>query len=179
MVKAKDRLKSLYLEYSREKTPDFPDGYRSLPTYFNQAATTNGLTKCIIAWFRLHGWHAERITSSGRVIDNTKQVTDVLGRVRKIGSTKYIPGTSMKGTADIEAFPAGFPVKIEVKNAKTKDRQSAYQKGYEAVINASGGVYYIATNLDSFAAWYDLQGWGENNKRIEFYHILIQEGIVI
>lgn len=115
-------------------------------------ATANGLTKCIIAWITLNGYQAERINTTGRYIDNSKIVTDVLGRKIKIGSGKYIKGTGTKGSADISATIKGKSVKIEVKIGN--DRQSEYQKEYEADIIKAGGIYYIAKDFDNFINFY-------------------------
>lgn len=115
-------------------------------------ATANGLTKCIIAWITLNGYQAERINTTGRYIDNSKIVTDVLGRKIKIGSGKYIKGTGTKGSADISATIKGKSVKIEVKIGN--DRQSEYQKQYEADIIKAGGIYYIAKDFDNFINFY-------------------------
>ena len=115
-------------------------------------ATANGLTKCIITWLSVNGWQAERISNTGRYIDESKIVTDVMGHTKKIGSGKYIKGSGTKGTADISATVKGRSVKIEVKIGK--DRQSDVQKKYQADIEKSGGIYFIATDFDYFIMWY-------------------------
>lgn len=57
------------------------------------------------------------------------------------------------GTADISATIRGRSVKIEVKIGR--DRQSEAQKRYQASIEAAGGIYYIARNIDDFMQWYN------------------------
>lgn len=151
------RLKELYLEYHRTIHPTFPESVRCFPTYFAQAKKTNGLTQCIIKYIELNGWQAERISSGGRYIDGTKTFVDSVGFTRTIGSKKYIKSTSTAGTADISAVINGLAVKIEVKNSKTKDKQSDIQKIYESVINSSNGLYYIARDLETFINWFDSQ----------------------
>lgn len=111
----------------------------------------NDLTKCIVRFLSLIGYQAERISSMGRVIDNRKTYTDVIGRKKTIGTTQYIPGTSKNGTADISATIEGRSVKIEVKIGK--DRQSDAQKIYQQEVEASGGIYYIAKDFQSFYYW--------------------------
>jgi hypothetical protein len=86
------------------------------------------------------------------VIDNRKTYTDVIGRTKTIGSTKYIPTTGTKGSADISATIAGKSVKIEVKIGK--DRQSEHQKVYQDQIENAGGDYFIAKDFDSFYNWF-------------------------
>lgn len=113
--------------------------------------TANGLTKCITTWLNLNGCQAERINSMGRVLDDRKIVTDVIGRQKMIGSTKYIPGTGTNGTADISATIKGRSVKIEV---KMNDQQSEAQKKYQADIERAGGIYVIFRNFATFMVWY-------------------------
>lgn len=114
--------------------------------------TANGLTKCIVHWLNLNGWQAERISTTGRYIDNSKVVTDVLGNRKKIGSGKYIKGSGTNGSADISATIKGRSIKIEVKIGK--DRQSDAQKKYQEMIEKAGGVYFIATDFDEFMMFY-------------------------
>jgi hypothetical protein len=110
--------------------------------------TANGLTKAIITFLKLHGCQAERISNTGRYIDDTRIVTDVIGFQRKIGSGKYIKGTGTNGTADISATIRGKSVKIEVKIGK--DRQSEAQKKYQDDIERAGGLYWIAKDFTGF-----------------------------
>ena len=114
--------------------------------------TANGLTKAIIAWINLNGYQAERISTTGRYIDNSKVVTDVLGNRKKIGSGKYIKGTGTKGSADISATIKGKSIKIEVKIGK--DKQSEAQIKYQEMIEKAGGIYFIAKNFDEFYEFY-------------------------
>jgi len=56
-------LKTVLLEAHREKYPDFPDSYRYVGTFTEK--NSNGLTKCILAWLRAKGHHAERVNTTG------------------------------------------------------------------------------------------------------------------
>ena len=114
--------------------------------------TANGLTKCIVHWLNLNGWQAERISTTGRYIDNSKVVTDVLGNKKKIGTGKYIKGSGTNGSADISATIKGRSIKIEVKIGK--DKQSDAQKKYQEMIEKARGVYFIATDFDDFMMFY-------------------------
>ena len=114
--------------------------------------TANGLTKSIIAWINLNGYQAERISTTGRYIDNSKVVTDVLGNRKKIGSGKYIKGTGTNGSADISATIKGKSIKIEVKIGK--DKQSEAQIKYQQMIEKAGGIYFIAKDFDEFYGFY-------------------------
>lgn len=144
-------LVSLFHADIKRKYPEFPVNAYPEPKYTDK--TANGLTKCIIDFINFSGGQAERINTMGRMLDNTKVVTDVLGNKKMIGSKKYIPSTGTKGSADISATIRGRSVKIEVKIGK--DRQSEYQKQYEQSITQAGGVYVIAKDFDGFIEWFN------------------------
>jgi hypothetical protein len=155
-MKPLDRLKKLKLKDSIKKHPNVPlyaiEG--SLPKYTDK--TANGLTKAVIDFLELSGHFAERVNTMGRVIDNRKTYTDVIGRTKTIGSTKYIPTTGTKGSADISSEinvminsqPIAIAVKWEVKI--NKDRQSEDQKKYESKV----ANYFIIKSFDDFYSKY-------------------------
>ncbi len=127
-------------------SPNFP---RNAIVYNKYSDTTaNGLTRLIIDYCKYHGWHAERINTQGRVIDDRREVTDVLGHRRTIGSVKRIPTAGMKGSADIHILKAGRAVFCEVKIGR--DRQSEAQKEFQRSVEASGGLYIIVRDFDDF-----------------------------
>ena len=143
----KDSLKQLSdLQHayacSRTKLP--PDYV--VRTKYNDS-TANGLTKCVIDYINLSGGQAERISNTGRYIDESRIVTDVLGNRKKIGTGKYIKGQGTNGTADISATFKGKSIKIEI---KMKDKQSEVQKEYQQAIERAGGIYFICHNFDEF-----------------------------
>ena len=142
----KSKLQELYLKDFKEKYPNVPD--HCIPMQKFNDTTANGLTKTIINFIQMIGGQAERVSSMGRMIDNRKVSTDVLGRQRTIGSMKYIPGTSTNGTADISAIYKGISFKIEVKIGK--DKQSEAQKKYQQDVQRAGAVYIIAKDFDNF-----------------------------
>lgn len=131
-------------EYACSRTKLPPDYV--VRTKYNDS-TANGLTKCVIDYINLSGGQAERISNTGRYIDESRIVTDVLGNRKKIGTGKYIKGTGTNGTADISATYKGKSIKIEI---KMKDKQSEAQKEYQQSIERAGGVYFICHNFDEF-----------------------------
>lgn len=149
----KQSLKDLqHLDWTvRCSKTQMPSAY--VPKTVFRDDNANGLTKCIITHLNALGWQAERISNTGRYIDDSKIITDVLGNRKKIGSGKYIPGSGTKGTADISATIKGKSVKIEVKIGK--DRQSDEQKEYQRKIESAGGIYFIATDLDMYLEFYN------------------------
>ena len=109
--------------------------------------TANSLTRSVMRHIELIGGQAERISNTGRYIDESRIVTDVLGNRKKIGTGKYIKGTGTNGTADISATFKGKSIKIEI---KMKDKQSESQKEYQQMIERAGGIYFICHNFDEF-----------------------------
>jgi len=144
-------LRELALADSRKKHPTLPEKYRSVRNY--NTRTANGLTRAIIDFLRFSKWQAERINCSGRPLDNTKIITDVLGDSRRVGSVKWLPTSGQRGTADISATIQGKSVKIEVKIGR--DRQSDYQKQYQEQIERSEGIYIIVSDFENFLNQYN------------------------
>lgn len=153
----KQHLKELKYTHMERTAPGFfaASGGRSMTLNPYRDTTANGLTKCIIDFLAFSGWQAERISNTGRMIDRRRTYTDVLGHKKQIGSMEWAKGSGTAGTADISATIAGRSVKIEVKIGS--DRQSEAQKQYQTKVEASGGLYYIATNMQDFMEWYDEQ----------------------
>lgn len=141
-------LEAMAIEAARKKHPSCPF---LAPRKFRDD-TANGLTSCIIAYLRLKGYQAERISCTGRYIDNSKVITDCLGHRRRIGSGQWIPSSGRKGSADISATINGRSVKIEV---KIKDRQSKDQKAYQQDIDRAGGIYWLVRTFAEFIHHYN------------------------
>jgi hypothetical protein len=140
------------MENHRQRYPNMPEYARTCKKYEDR--TANGLTRCVIDFIRLSGYQAERINCTGRYIDNTEVFTDVVGRTRSIGSTKWLPTSGQRGTADISAVIRGRAVKIEI---KIKDRQSEDQMRYQEAIERAGGIYLIVRSFEEFYNWYNEQ----------------------
>lgn len=144
-------LEALALESDRAKHPNMKPEYLAPRRYRDDSA--NGLTKCVIDFLKYTGNMAERVNSQGRFIDTTKRFTDVTGRLRQIGTAKWVPGTGQKGTADVHAvLKGGRSLFIEL---KTTDRQSNFQKEYQRKVEAVGATYIIVRSLEQFLAWYN------------------------
>jgi F0F1-type ATP synthase alpha subunit len=138
------QLSDLQHAYACSRTK-MPTDYVVRTKYID--TTANGLTKCVIDYINFSGGQAERISNTGRYIDESRIVTDVLGNRKKIGTGKYIKGTGTNGTADISATFKGKSIKIEI---KMKDKQSEVQKEYQQAIERAGGIYFICHNFDEF-----------------------------
>ena len=135
-------------EQKKKRYPSFP--YPVKDKYSN---TTNGLTKLVIDFIRANGYHAERVSNQGQYRDNSKIVTDVLGRKRKIGSGTWTKGQGINGTADIHCIIKSKPVMIEIKFGS--DRQSKAQKEYQKFIESSGGIYLVVKTFEDFYNWFN------------------------
>lgn len=145
----KERCTQLHLDVMAMRYPNVPK-YGLVPLILNGKGT-NLLTSRIITFIQLNGWQAERINNTGMARVSKLQLAS--GYESK--SVTWTKGTGTKGTADISATINGKSVKIEVKNAKTKDRMSEAQKKYKEQVELTGGVYYIAKDIDSFINWFD------------------------
>lgn len=143
-------LQDLIWQLECIKYPRMPKEY--IPKRKYTDATANGLTKCIIHFVKANGYQAERISNTGRYIDNSKVVTDSMGFQKRIGSGKYIKGTGTNGTADVSLTIKGKSIKAEIKIGK--DRQSEAQKKYQADIERAGGIYIIVKDFDDFINFY-------------------------
>ncbi len=150
-TEAVKELERLYMIDHRHRYPSMPEYARACKKYRDDSA--NGLTKCVIDFIRLSGYQAERINCTGRYIDRTEVVTDVLDRKRVIGSAKWLPTSGQRGTSDISATIRGRAVKIEIKAGK--DRQSEDQKRYQEQVERAGGVYLIIRTFEEFYSWFN------------------------
>jgi hypothetical protein len=145
------QLRELALAESRKRYPSFPESARYVKPYSDK--TANNLQRAIIDFLTLSGHQCERISVTGRYIDQSKIITDVLGNKRRVGSGKWIPGSMTKGSADLSAVIFGKAVKLEIKI--NSDKQSADQKKYQEQIEQAGGVYLIISSFSQFAEWYN------------------------
>ena len=144
-------LEEMATDEAKRLHPNTPERFIARREFTDK--TANGLTQCIIQYIRLMGGQAERISSSGRRIDQKTTFEDVTGRSRTIGSSNWIPGTGTNGTADVSATIAARSVKIEVKIGR--DVQSQAQKQYQQAIEKAGGLYVIAKDFAGFMEWYN------------------------
>jgi hypothetical protein len=153
-MKAMDILKQLKQAEQRAQYPNVPD--HGLKPVKYEDKTANGLTACVISFLKLSGHQAERVNTMGRMIDNRKQVTDVIGRTKTIGTAKYIPTTGTKGSADIHSEinviinSDKIPIAVKWEVKINKDRQSEDQKKYESEV----GNYFIIKSFDDFYTKY-------------------------
>jgi hypothetical protein len=132
-MKALQHLNEIANAAKRAKHPGIPAQW--LPPARYKDSKANDLTKSIIAFLKLNGHQAERISIVARQVKG-----------------KYITTNMQRGTADISATIAGRSVKIEIKIKS--DKQSEQQKKYQQQIEAAGGLYFIAQSFEQFFNWY-------------------------
>lgn len=130
--------------------PDIPMAW--LPPQRYKQNNANAVTQAIIAWVRLNGYQAERISVTGRMVDQRKTYKDVLGYTRQIGSVKWLKSSMQRGSADISCTIRGRSVKVEVKFGR--DRQRPEQVEYQQQVEQAGGVYIIVGSFDEFYEWW-------------------------
>lgn len=137
----KEKLRILKLASIKIQTPNAYEasGGSNMKIKLWSDSNANGLTSCIIDWITLNGGSATRINCTGLV--------------RKInGVTKYVHGSTRRGTADIHACIKGRHCSIEVKIGA--DIMTEYQYKEQARIRAAGGLYFVAKDMVSFVDWY-------------------------
>ena len=144
-------LKQLKFSDSLLKYPEIPESWIPRPRYSDK--TANGLTRMLLDWIRLNGGQAERISPEGRILDQRRQFTDSIGRVRVFGGVRRIPSSMQVGTADISATVNGRSIKLEIKVGH--DKQSAAQRRYQKQIEAAGGIYLIVRNFEDFVRFFN------------------------
>ncbi len=144
------QLRELANEYNRKRYPNAPLHTLPVPSY--KDTTANGLTKCIVDFIEFKGGRADRISSAGRFIDTSRQVTDVMGGSRRIGTGKWVPGQTRKGYADVNATIRGYSVMIEV---KMKDKQSDAQVAFAEAERTAGGQYWLVHSFNEFLEQYN------------------------
>jgi len=132
-------LIELSIEAMKVKHPSMPVHAIPKPKYSEK--TSNGLTKCIIDYIKLLGYHAERISNTGRYLQG-KSYKNVFGKEVQLTKGKYIKGSGRNDTADISAVVNGIPMAIEVKIGK--DKMSEAQEQYKKDFENAGGIYIIA-----------------------------------
>ena len=144
------------LEYQeRYKNSSIPQYARFKKKFGEKGA--NQLTHAIITFLNLSGHQAERISTTGRMIDKRKVVRNCVGQVQQIGSATWIPSSGQKGSADVSAIiknkdGIGVSVKIEI---KMKDRQSEAQRQYQRQVERAGGQYWLVRSFDEFMNKYN------------------------
>ena len=144
-------LNQMAFEAKCKQYPDVPPEFMNFTRY--KVNSANSLTKAIKAFLILKGHQCERISTTGRPIDRRQTFTDSVGFRRQIGTIKWIPGTSTRGSSDLSSIIHGRSVKIEIK--WKRDVQSEAQKQYQQSVERAGGTYIIVRDFDSFLDWYN------------------------
>ena len=102
---------------------------------------SNGLTQSVIKFINYSGFYANRISSTGRMIDSTK------------GKKVWIRGNTQRGTADIHALVNSKHISIEIKIGA--DKMSEYQEKEKERIENAGGLYWVVKTFEDFLQKYD------------------------
>jgi hypothetical protein len=144
-------IEAMANEAVRKKYPNLNPEFLAPRKYDDR--TANGLCKCIIDFLRFKGHQAERISCTGRYLDQSKTITDTLGFTKRIGSGKWIKASMQAGTADISCIINGKAIKCELK-IKT-DKQRPEQVEYQKQVEAAGGAYWLCHSYDEFLTFYN------------------------
>jgi hypothetical protein len=148
----RDEFVALYKQHMRLV---YPEAMRSHPLEpkIGRETTANGLTQLILKWLKYAGHYANRISTQGQARVQKIPRFDIHSeKLRYHEKTSWTKGHTMKGTPDITGIIYGKAVWIEVKVGK--DRMSYAQLEQKGSIEGSGGLYFIAHDMQSFVDWY-------------------------
>jgi hypothetical protein len=158
-MKAIKALKALIHEAHKTKHPSIPPHLLPAPNVGQNIKNKERKELFRIEKFcdLTKGIKMNRIENSGKRIDNTKIVTDVLGNKKKIGSVEYRRSSMQNGIADLVGLIHGRYYAVELKRIykNGKDRQSNAQKIYQKEVEDAGGVYVIINSFEHFYEWYN------------------------
>lgn len=138
MKSAIDILKEMKLAADTAKYPSIPD-YAIVTRKYNDG-NANGLTRCILDFIKLKGGYSVRVNTQGQMRGG-----------------KWTKGTTTPGTPDISAIVNGKAISVEIKVGR--DTLSEAQIKQAELIQAAGGLYYVARDFEGFYKWF-----GENFK---------------
>lgn len=140
----RDRYRQAYHIWQDEKYPETVKDFGYPTPNWPEVRKSNGLTRMIINFLNWTGSNATRITSSGR-------------QIQVKGGTKWIPGTTRRGRADIDSTirvgGIGRPVKWEIKCGE--DTPSEYQLAEQIREQQAGGFYFFTHDPEEFFMQYD------------------------
>jgi len=122
-------LNALARDYKAGKFPNFPTHY--IPTGRLKDSSANELTKACLAFFKINGFFATRVSTTGLMRDGV-----------------WTKGNTRKGMSDLVAVVNGLAVFTEIKYGR--DFQNASQKQVQKEVEQSGGIYLIARTYADF-----------------------------
>jgi hypothetical protein len=132
----KQRYNEAHLKHTTERTPSVvKDGHYSPPN-MPKVRTANGLTTFVQNFVNWQGYRATRINTMGR----------------QIGS-KWIKGTTRRGTSDLSLTLKGKSVMVEIKIPP--DKPSEHQLKEQAKERAAGGIYEFISTPEQFFELFD------------------------
>jgi hypothetical protein len=129
-------LEEMANRVARDKFPGTPAHLLAPRKYRDDNA--NALTKCIVDYVKFNGGFATRLSSTGTYRADLR---------------RFVFSNQIKGMPDIQGVIRGRPLYVEVKI--DRDRLSAAQIQIKNKLEASGGLYFVATCFQDFKAWFD------------------------
>lgn len=139
-------LEEIRLQHFKSNFPNFD--FKLLLKQPYRDDTENGLIKCIIDFIKLKGGQAFFIQSNHNLTQDQK----FSKRSCNALSLNEIITNNFNSNANISANIKGEAVKIEIN--KGNDQRSVYDLIDQTLIEASGCLYFIAKDFNSFMDWY-------------------------
>lgn len=143
------RYEEAYRKFQHKAYPSATANYGYLKTKYPDTRKANGLTMFVCNFLKWEGWRATRIASAGRIIKAPQMQASGIS----LQTSKYIPGATRRGTADISATIKGRSVMLEIKIGN--DRPSEYQLREQELERSAGGIYEFIKTPEQFIEWYD------------------------
>lgn len=145
-----DTYRQAHHRWQQHTAPGFfaASGGESQKIMYPPVTKSNGLTRAIVNFLTWEGHRATRINTTGRIVKAPQRQAS--GTVLTV--SKYIPGTTRRGTADISATIKGRACMFEVKAGN--DKPSVHQLKEQALERSAGGVYEFIYTIQQFFEWY-------------------------
>lgn len=149
--------KRMFLADLKKKAPAFYDsaGGETYQVKIPSERKANGLTQIIMKFLKLKGHYANRVNTQGQLRGAKISRYEAYTNKAVYGNeARWVKGQTTRGTPDIDAIIYGRAVQIEVKVGK--DQMSEHQIKQQYAIEAAGGLYFVARDMQSFYDWYYL-----------------------
>jgi len=147
-MKPQQRYQEAHYKWQLETHREFYERSGCYKAVMPKLSSANGLTKFIVNYINWSGGNATRISSAGRYIEEKNSLGQKI-----IGSGKFIPSATKRGTADITATINGRSVKIEIKVGN--DKPSEWQLKEQERERKAGGIYEFISKPEQFFLFYD------------------------
>lgn len=152
----KDRFQKAHEAHFAENYPVAYASEQYFKPIFPPVHTSNGLTNAICKYMEWTGGIGNRISVSGRLVEQDVNI----GGGRTMAVKKFITSSTIKGSADITVqFANGKIAFVEIKVGSDKPREA--QLKMQARVRKANGIYEFIHSMVEFYELYDRIMFGE------------------